>query len=54
MSEVLIKSRKIDAINFLNLSFPQQHIRKNEKKKIARKYVIVCTLPETEDHIDSF
>ena len=28
--------------------------RKNEKKLTAKKYLIVCALPETEDHINSF
>ena len=29
-------------------------LRKNEKKKTPKKYLIVCALPETEDHINSF
>ena len=27
---------------------------KNEKKITAKKHLIVCALPETEDHINSF
>ena len=28
--------------------------KKNEKKLTAKKYVTVCVLPETEDHINLF
>ena len=30
------------------------YLEKNEKKLTAKKYVIVCALLETEDHINSF
>ena len=70
MSELLIRLRKIAAINSLNLSFGKEWksfysneslflllnniFRNDEKKSIAKKYLIACALPETEDHIDSF
>ena len=36
------------------ISLAQQHFQKRWKKSIAKKYLIACTLPETEDPIDSF
>ena len=56
-------------MNSLNLPFGQQlksfysnksfrllnnMFRKNEKKLTAKKHLIVCALPETEVHINSF
>ena len=29
-------------------------MKKKEKKKTLKKYLILCALPETEDHINSF
>ena len=63
MSEVLITLRKNPAINYLNLSFGQELkssysngsflLLNNIFRKKLNK-LIVCALPETENHINSF
>ena len=69
MTEVLIRLQNIAAINSLNLFFGQESkrsysnelfillknmFRKNFQKIMAKIYLIVCALPETEDLINSF
>ena len=68
MLEVLIRLRKIAAMNSLNLSFGKEskssysngsflslnNLFRNMKKLTAEKYLIVCALPETEDYINLF
>ena len=68
MLDILIRLRKIAAMNSLNLSFGKEskssysngsflslsNLFRNMKKLTAEKYLIVCALPETEDYINLF
>ena len=56
MSEVLVRLKKIAATNSLKLSFGQESKSSysNGSFLLLKKCVIVCALPETEDHINSF
>ena len=66
----MLRLQKIDGLNSINLafwvgvweflfkwiiSFAQERIeKKKKKKKYCKKYLVVCALTETEDHINLF